>query len=178
MENNNNKVEVDHASRGHSELGGSSAARWLNCPASVSLIRQVAVPEAGFAAQEGTKAHELGEKMLGAFLTHKQKGTPINVDTSEYDDAMIEGANFYVDCIWEKTLRQSIDKKRINIELKATLSPKYSMYGFIDFVCLQRDLKGKIELCITDYKYGFGEVQAKENYQLLYYAAAVQEDLF
>jgi CRISPR/Cas system-associated exonuclease Cas4 (RecB family) len=169
--------EVDHSVRAHSELGGSSAARWLNCTASVILLRDIKAPEPGVAALEGTKAHELSEKMLASFLNHKKTGNKIHVDTTDYDDAMISGANLYVETIWDKVLYQSIDKKRVNIELPATLSEKYKMYGHIDFVALQRTPKGKIELVIYDYKYGFGEVFAEENPQLLYYACAVQEAL-
>ena len=51
-------MEVNHKDRAHSELGASSASRWMNCPSSVALSRDIPDTTNAFAS-ESTCAHEL-----------------------------------------------------------------------------------------------------------------------
>lgn len=59
---------TDHAQRAHSELPPSSADKWIECHGWRKTVRQhiqlYGVPEAGYAAEEGTRAHEKLERHL------------------------------------------------------------------------------------------------------------------
>jgi len=59
--------EIKHSDREHAVLSASSADRWINCPPSVALTRDIPDEVSPFAA-EGTKAHEIAEACLRAYL--------------------------------------------------------------------------------------------------------------
>ena len=67
MTQSNLPAEIDHKSRAHALLSASSAERWINCPPSVALTKDMPDDVSPFAA-EGTKAHELAETCLRAYL--------------------------------------------------------------------------------------------------------------
>ena len=89
----------------HSELGPSSSERWLNCPGSVLLIRDLEKPDSIYAA-EGNAAHELSEW----FRVQKKpaehwRGTIIKVRKFDYevDQAMNDGVDAFVDHVQQLT---------------------------------------------------------------------------
>jgi len=47
----------------HSDIGASSAGRWLNCPGSVKLLQDVPRKDSVY-AQSGTAQHYIAEKCL------------------------------------------------------------------------------------------------------------------
>ena len=53
----------NHSERAHSEVGASSASRWMTCPASVKASRGIENKSSKYAA-EGTCAHELADYCL------------------------------------------------------------------------------------------------------------------
>lgn len=61
--------EIKHSDREHAVLSASSADRWINCPPSVALTRDIPDEVSPFAA-EGTKAHEIAEVCLRAYLSN------------------------------------------------------------------------------------------------------------
>lgn len=67
MTQSNLPVDIDHKSRAHALLSASSAERWINCPPSVHLTKDMPDDTSPFAA-EGTKAHEIAETCLRAFI--------------------------------------------------------------------------------------------------------------
>jgi hypothetical protein len=56
-------MSSDDTKPAHSPLGASSMERWQNCPGSIRLSRGIPNTESVY-AQEGTKAHELAERIL------------------------------------------------------------------------------------------------------------------
>lgn len=137
----------------HSPLGASSYSRWKACPGSVRLSRGIFKPSSP-AAEEGTRAHELAEKIL--------RGEPC-----EAPQEMVEAVLVYVDFVrswggWERWLEQRFD-----------LSAYHPMlYGTAD--CVLYDRQHKI-LNVIDYKHGQGvvvevESEGTPNVQLMYYA--------
>jgi len=63
-------LNEDHSERGHSGIGPSAAHRWMACPGSVAMSKELFKkhPELANAtnpaSREGTMAHELSEEML------------------------------------------------------------------------------------------------------------------
>ena len=73
---------------GHAKLSPSGASRWLYCTASVKENEKYEDTSSVY-ADEGTKAHDLGEKML-----LKQDWNPEN-----YDKLMIEHCQDYANYV-------------------------------------------------------------------------------
>lgn len=155
----------------HSNLGASSAYRWMNCPGSVQLIESLPFkPQSSVYAQEGTNAHKLAELCLANrvepmdFIGVEE----VNSETGEVSivsEDMAQAVQIYTDYI----------RNRINlggdltIEVKFDLSHIFAgMFGTSDAV-LNFDFLGELE--VVDYKHGAGiAIDPEENPQLKYYA--------
>lgn len=156
----------------HSHYGASSANRWLNCPGSISLIKDLPTPGSNPYALEGTRAHSLAEYCL--------KNNLDAVDLEEFEgealiDNMSEAVQVYLDYIREKSSRQSV-KVLIETEFKLDHIHK-GMFGTND-ACVFDSLLDTLE--VVDYKHGAGViVSPEENEQLMYYGlgAAIKYDL-
>lgn len=152
----------------HSDLGPSSADRWINCPGSVLLCKTLPERESRFAA-EGTAAHTLSqwcrEKNLPA---SRFKGIIIKTGGFEFpvDQAFADGVQEFVDYVNQY-------EGDAGYELRVTYE-KWVKGGFgtLDDARL-RDL-----FCaLTDLKFGKGvQVFAKENAQLKLYGLGVYND--
>ena len=162
----------------HSELGASSAHRWIACPASVALSKQAALLEqkqkrvrpASRNAAEGTCAHEVCERLLKGEVTPDElRGKRKVVDKEEFviDDEMLECAGIFI-----ATVKGMAGDAELVVEQRFSLDWLYrGMFGTCDCVC--RD-KASRTIWVFDFKYGRGKaVFAKENPQLLYYALGV-----
>ena len=156
----------------HSHYGASSANRWLNCPGSIGLIKDLPAPGSNPYALEGTRAHSLAEYCL--------KNNLDAVDLEEFEgeaiiDNMSEAVQVYLDYIREKSSRQSV-KVLIETEFKLDHIHK-GMFGTND-ACVFDSLLDTLE--VVDYKHGAGViVSPDENEQLMYYGlgAAIKYDL-
>lgn len=156
----------------HSHYGASSANRWLNCPGSISLIKDLPTPGSNPYALEGTRAHRLAEYCL--------KNNLDAVDLEEFEGealmyTMPEAVQVYLDYIREKSSRQSV-KVLIETEFKLDHIHK-GMFGTND-ACIFDSLLDTLE--VVDYKHGAGViVSPEENEQLMYYGlgAAIKYDL-
>lgn len=142
----------------HSPLGASSATRWIACPGSVRLCKDVPNTASEY-AEEGTRAHELAEKIL--------RGEKVEAESDEMLDAVM----VYVDYIKEQFPLS--DKKgplpKLLIEEKFHLSTFHpQLYGTAD--CVMYFPEKKL-LHVVDYKHGAGvSVEVENNKQLMYYA--------
>ena len=132
----------------HAKLSPSSAFRWLNCPGSIRLsagIEDTSSP----AAEEGTRAHELAEAMLGG-----KKG---KADSDE----MLAYVQQYVDYV-----REIAGDSKIYIEQRVDLTEYVpNGYGTADVITITGDT-----LHVIDLKYGLSRVFPKDNPQLYLYA--------
>lgn len=166
--------------REHSELSLSSSERWVNCPGSIFLIRNIEVPPAGPEAERGTKVHELCAVTLGDFLKHKLEGTDPDIRAKlmhpNYTAEEIENAESYRDVIWKEVLDYSITHKAYGIEERFTFDEKLDIYGTVDFWCIYIDDRAKRTVAIVDYKNGFNYVDEKSG-QLKSYACAVRREI-
>lgn len=166
------KVSENHSERKHAVLSASGSKRWINCPASVELIKQVPPLPTSPAAEEGTAAHELSEKvLLNSPNANYYVGQKIN--NIEVTQEMADYVQDYCDyVIW----RRNELGGELSVEERFDLSWLYKgMFGTND--ALIRQDFGK--LVVIDFKYGEGiPVEVYENTQLIYYAigAARGED--
>jgi hypothetical protein len=166
--------------REHSELSLSSSERWVACPGSIFLIRNIEVPPAGPEAERGTKVHEFCAVILGDFLKYKLEGSdPVaraNKMVSDYELEDIENAHAYSDTIWKEVLDQSITHKAYGIEEKFIFDEKLDIYGTVDFWCIYIDDRAKRAAVIVDYKNGYNYVDEKSG-QLKSYACALRQEI-
>lgn len=171
----------------HAELSPSSAERWMTCPASVPLSRDL--EDSGSAdAEEGTAAHFLAEHCLttgghpseyiGRQIIVSQDGVKWlnDIDTQEEADhprvsVSVDFAahvNNYVQFIRELvkgTGGTLLVEQRMDISF---LTGESEAEGTSDAVILTPD-----ELIVVDLKFGRGvEVEAENNKQLMIYALA------
>ncbi len=155
----------------HSPKGASSAERWMNCPGSAILLKELNLPQTdepeyralGIAAHEagehclregidtweivGEKFHdqEVGQDMAGAVQTYLDFVRPLT---------KLEGATFMIEARIGKNPAQR---------------PHPDFYGTVDFACYGQEF-----LDVVDYKHGEGiVVEPEENEQMMYYAYGI-----
>src|SRR5262245_24177460 len=87
--------KVNHSEREHALCSASSSSRWLNCPGSVGLGLTVPEPPKSEYAEEGTKAHELAERMLRDWL--ELGGASCEFGPGEWDQFVLEYQPGYED---------------------------------------------------------------------------------
>ena len=80
-------------STGHHPLGPSSSSRWLHCPGSVGLTKDIP-NETNAYAEEGTKAHNLAEHCLRKGVDPK--------DVEDHTDEMREHVQTYLDYVRDR----------------------------------------------------------------------------
>lgn len=153
----------------HSNLGASSADRWMKCPGSPKLCLSAPPMADSVHAREGTAAHALAEMcltkneiMVGA---HPKDHIGETIQGFEVTEEMAEAVGLYVDTV---RADQKATKSTLIVEKKFDLSSVFrGMWGTNDAINYAR--WGK--LIVYDYKHGQGqEVEVVDNPQLLYYA--------
>lgn len=138
----------------HSNLGASSAERWINCPGSVALIEKInpTRTETAYAA-EGTLAH----KMCEEYLAGKDLW---ELDILGATPEMIEGAQLYAQVIEERLAKDG----KLLVEQKIKLPYDSQAFGTSDALIHNPDY-----LHVVDYKYGMKPVEVENNSQLKFY---------
>lgn len=159
----------------HSPLGASAAERWMNCPGSVALLKNLNLPpsdEPDYRA-EGTQAHALLEWCLrapggadaweAADLTHNGK---------PYTSEMMDSVQVFLDTVRKHKYEEEWIEQRID-------DPEFHelFYGQLDHGGLRvsqdvpANQQGALTLDINDYKHGMGVVvEVWHNPQIMYYA--------
>ena len=151
----------------HSPLGASGAERWMNCPGSVALLKQLYIPEETDEPDyrsEGTTAHEAAAHCL---KTGEETFELIGrqFEKHKVSQEMADAIGMYVrECL---SLIASGDTVLIEQGIAAPdFHPDF--YGTVDFSVFKATTK---TLYIRDFKYGIGiAVDAEDNPQLMYYA--------
>lgn len=167
---------VNHTDRKHSEIGASSASRWLACPASVKMSRGIEDTKDSPFAIEGTIAHELAEYCFNNNVSaYDCIGKEFYIEKfSNYivDEDMAGYVQYYVDAMGRYI---NSDEYDVSIEEKFTLPQIHpDMFGSND-LCAMGIRNG--ELVIVDFKYGKGiNVEAYKNMQLIIYALGAYHD--
>lgn len=136
--------------RKHALLSPSAAHRWAVCTPSARLEREYP-RTSSTAAEEGTKAHELCEKILS--------GEPYNAE--DYDDEMTECALAYA-----YHIQNELGLEGFYAETRVEIPDIRDCFGTVDCFGVKNGT-----LFVVDYKYGKGvPVSAYENYQMALYA--------
>lgn len=160
---------MKHLERAHAKLSASGAERWMRCPGSVQLEEGFEDKQSDYTL-EGTKAHELAEKLLNRYF-HKKR-----YNLSKYEADMLEYVNNFVDYVIEIYNSLKVKYKlepKILVEQRLDLSAYVpESFGTGDVVII-----GEKELHIIDLKYGKGVVvDAIDNPQLRLYALGALEE--
>lgn len=167
----------------HSNLGPSSAKRWMNCPGSVAATADtLPQPPSKFAA-EGTVAHDLAERLVtGKITDHALMGRVGDIQEQEGFDIeiteeMVNAVILYRDFIVAETKAMTLSKGstpvvgKAEVRVKAT-SIDSALYGTADYLLYK---KGSA-LRVFDFKYGQGvAVDPEENEQMGIYAVAAMD---
>jgi hypothetical protein len=161
-------LKLTQAQGDHAIFSASKAEQWMNCPASLQVTMNGKKSTSSFFAEEGTAAHELGEKCLVNNLpTSAAAGTIIYKDFI-VDDDMVINVQKYVDYV--NALTNEGDTVLVESKLDYT---EYVPGGFgtADAIVIQKDA-----LHVIDLKYGKGEkVDAANNKQMQLYAIGALE---
>lgn len=180
--------------RAHAICSASGAERWLNCPGSLHLCKDLPPEEPSVYAKEGTRAHGYAEKILRAWVDKgKPRGFPSLDDLrilfaeKEHEDAFFPGEDddrgfsmldyvmTYVNLCMDEVDAFDDPGPAIRIEQKLTLDEGMKMFGTADFL-LTGKLQGKDVGVIVDLKYGKGKkVKIENNSQLAYYAVGLMK---
>ena len=153
----------------HSEIGASSAHRWINCPGSVRLYRMLKERKSSVFADIGTAAHSICEECL-------TKG----IDPTLYQDEVITVGNTAVTVTEDIVNAVSVYVNKVRGDLE-TYGGTLSVERSFSLEWLHPGMFGRNDACIEpggifgtlrvyDYKNGRKAVFAKNNVQMMYYA--------
>lgn len=151
----------------HSSIvGGSTASRVINCPGSVALVAKMPPRASSEYADRGTLLHDAislildGKETAQSVIGMTYEGQTLN---QELYDEKIDSA---------LTILAQIDP---NAELEYMVETKVHFGDLLPGVFGSADLLGRIgkRAIVLDWKFGDGvPVEAEENYQGMFYAAA------
>ena len=152
--------------RKHAVLSASSAHRWLACPPSAMLEKELP-DETTVYAEEGSVAHEVAEYKVRWYLGERDIPMPStgNFNAEEIDRYTDSYAYYVTDKI--ETIRKSCPDAVVLVEQRLDFS-NYVKDGFGtgDLVIVADDV-----IQVIDFKYGKGvAVSAEHNPQMMLYA--------
>ena len=159
-------LDISHKDRAHSFVGGSTAKRVLNCPASVNLCARYPNVETSFAAQ-GTALHEAIDLIFQGKTENDSDVIGLVFNGHEITKELFDDAIVPALAAWD-----ALEKELGGIEYfneKRVVFPGIDgAYGTVDIVGMAGDRS-----IVWDWKFGRGvAVTANWNEQLMYYAYA------
>ena len=154
----------------HSDKGGSSAERWMNCPGSGVLLKKLNLPHSDEEdyRRDGIAAHEVAHHcLLNKIDTWEIVGETFH--NVVVDQVIADAVQVYLNDVrqfmgdgWNVAFEETIGDD-------PATRPHPEFYGRLDFRAYGRD-----ELVMEDYKHGEGiVVEVEENVQMMYYAYGV-----
>ena len=152
----------------HSNIvGGSTAKRVINCPASIKLCQQMPERASSKYADEGTLLHDVMSSILGSDTT-----LPESLIGKTYNDEV-----FTDELLQDKVLPAlaAVDEIDPSQTMQYEVETEVSFGDYLPDVFGSTDLIGRIgdRAIVLDWKFGNGVVvDAQENDQLMFYAAA------
>lgn len=150
----------------HARLGPSGAKRWMTCPGSIALSEGI-VPVTSPYAEEGNRAHELGERCLRSGADPDSFVGEIVGGDTVVDESMAANVALYVNHCrefmtagWEWWIEEMVTL--------AALNPPEEMFGTSDFFAYNAERQ---RLKVVDMKFGQGVVvEVVDNVQTMTYA--------
>lgn len=124
----------DETRPAHSPLGASSAERWMNCPGSNLLLKELRLPESDDPSfrNEGTAMHAAAEHCLNAGVdSWETVGLPFGDEGQQVEitPEMGDGVQMYVD-LCRADMATALESY---VEMKASSPLHPSMFGTMDF---------------------------------------------
>lgn len=169
----------------HSNIGPSSAERWIACPGSVALSAQCPRSPSNEYSVQGTVAHDLAERLVTDKIEELDLmamiGTTIKLEgfDIEVTDEMVDGVTLYRDVIHGdqialmKGARKGAEFHRY-AETKIKIgSISEDLWGTADYIQFVKGYK----LIVYDFKFGRGVVEAAENPQMALYGLGAMETI-
>ncbi len=166
--------EHTHEQQAHAVLGASGAKRWMACPGSVRLSKEIPdldKSSGSVYAREGTAAHAVAEKCLlngmdpVFYVGQKIEGIKVTREMAAAVAVYVDKLRLIADGAMQEISDEHVEQ-RFTLE---ALDPPEPMFGTVDF-CMYDELRGK-HLWVCDYKHGAGvAVEAVDNPQLQFYA--------
>lgn len=160
----------------HSPLGASGAERWMHCPGSVQLLRDLKLPETDEPdyRKQGIAAHDLAARCLQKSGVDAWELIGEEAANGEkFTAEMAEAVQVYLDCV-RPVMALAADDTQIMIEFPISAPAIHSdFYGTVDLAVILRGDAFHDEqiLDVTDYKHGEGiVVEVEDNPQAMYYA--------
>jgi len=147
-------------------VGGSTAKRVINCPASVVLCAKMPPKPSSTYADEGTLLHDAISKVLG------EDKTPESLLGMKYNDQVLTQELIDTKLMGALKLLHEVDP---NLEMEYAVETEVNFGEFLPDVFGSCDLIGRIgnRAIVLDWKFGDGvAVSVEENEQLMFYAAA------
>lgn len=156
----------------HAVFGPSSADRWMACPGSINLSKDIPSRTSPYAA-EGTMAHELCEQLFAEKFYGIPRTDHLAMQMLELPDQgeeMMECAESYVELIdaWLNMPHELGDIIYYGIERGVPIFPEENCYGTADFLIV-----GTKGCAVIDFKYGRGKNVDANSVQLKLYALGV-----
>lgn len=150
----------------HAKLGASSSHRWMECPGSIRLTKDVSDTSSVFAI-EGSAAHEVAALCLQEQTKAVDYiGTTVEIQKTKVivTEEMAEHIQTYVDCV----MADVGNGDEFYVEQRFSLEEVYpGMFGTSDAVVLSPRNR---TLRVYDFKYGQGiAVEVERNPQMMYY---------
>ena len=153
----------------HSKIvGGSTAKRVINCPGSVALVDKMPPQPSSSYADEGTLLHDTIADILD------KDGSPESYLGRKHNDAVL--TQDLIDTKLHVALEGLLEVDP-NLEMEYAVESRVGFGDFLPDVFGSTDLLGRIgdRAIVLDWKFGDGvAVEATENAQLLFYAAAAR----
>lgn len=152
----------------HSNIvGGSTAKRVINCPGSVALVQQMPPSPSSKYADEGTLLHDIISKVLDSGSM-----SPTDFIGFAYNDSVLTPELIERKLVPALEALAQIDPDG---EMEYAVESRVEFGDFLPNVFGSTDLVGRIgkRAVVLDWKFGDGvAVEATENEQLMFYAAA------
>lgn len=167
---------------GHALLSPSSSDRWIKCPGSVQAQAAISEKDTGNEwSRLGTAAHSLLEAclMIGVqpekFEGHvfEESHPPVDKNMCEAVEVALDYIKSYIEEAGEENVTL-MSEQRVHIGPQIGL-PEELCNGTSDILFAHHDFE---MLTVADYKHGSGvKVSAKNNTQMMLYAAGARNDL-
>jgi hypothetical protein len=161
---------TDNIKPDHALLSASGSSRWVGCPASVAMEHGVTEDPSEY-AEEGIKAHKLASDEIDYWDKSNglEDNSPLTLCT---DKDMSNYVSLYIDYL--AGLQDS--DSRLFLEQKVNFSNAViNGYGTADAIIINTKTN---HLDVVDLKYGFNEVLAKDNTQMLLYAIGTINSIY
>jgi hypothetical protein len=149
----------------HAVFSPSAAKRWINCPGSINLCKDLPPQKPNFYSAEGTVAHDIAASYLAN--KHDAWATVDQVNKDGFDikitEEMLNAVMVYVAFV-----RDQINKYDEKPEIERKVKITDDCFGTADSIIYS---PYRI-LIVNDYKHGAGiQVDAEMNEQMMIYAA-------